>query len=294
MSSMPSQILTMFQQGAFTVSIKGRPWHSVAIDEAHEMLINKSCKLSITKPNADNINRIVKYLPYRSKLLERINLELFSEEIAERSLFNSSENLKHEESIKAQKTLINEKQLLSTNLQSNRGLINPFTKKVASPQQNHDLINARSIGKQEFLLYASTHLVKIPTVQTSMCKRRLCTFSVRRVTEQRITQLEKGRKILLTCFRKKLKWSRITERAIDKLGEQLIALPLAISDHEGIPLKGQKSYMTKFYKGRYQTSQVFTDKYPVGWSPQCIIYDGMFLIVHHLAAIKTWLTTQTF
>ena len=76
-SSMPSQLLTMFQQGAFTVSIKGRSWHSVAIDEAHEMLINKSCKQSVTKPNADNINRIAKYLPYRSKLLEKINLELF-------------------------------------------------------------------------------------------------------------------------------------------------------------------------------------------------------------------------
>ena len=31
---MPTTILAMYQQGAFVVSIKGRPWHSVAIDES--------------------------------------------------------------------------------------------------------------------------------------------------------------------------------------------------------------------------------------------------------------------
>ena len=29
----------MYQQGAFVVSINGRPWHSVAIDESHEMQV---------------------------------------------------------------------------------------------------------------------------------------------------------------------------------------------------------------------------------------------------------------
>ena len=38
--TMPPNILTMFQQGAFVVSIRGREWHSVRLDEAHEMLIN--------------------------------------------------------------------------------------------------------------------------------------------------------------------------------------------------------------------------------------------------------------
>ena len=54
------------------------------------MLINnKSCKQSITKLNADNIIQIAKYLPYRSKLLEKINLEIFTEETANTFLFIS-------------------------------------------------------------------------------------------------------------------------------------------------------------------------------------------------------------
>ena len=48
--SMPQPLLT---RGDFVVSISGRLWHSVGIDEAYEMLINKSCKTSIVQQSAD-------------------------------------------------------------------------------------------------------------------------------------------------------------------------------------------------------------------------------------------------
>ena len=44
---MPPAIMAILKQGALSVSISGRPWHSVGIDKAHEMLINKACKTSI-------------------------------------------------------------------------------------------------------------------------------------------------------------------------------------------------------------------------------------------------------
>lgn len=55
--NMPGPIIAMFKQGAFAVSITGKPWHSVAIDECHEMLINKDCKSSIVRP-LQYINRV--------------------------------------------------------------------------------------------------------------------------------------------------------------------------------------------------------------------------------------------
>ena len=63
--TMPATILSILQKGGFAVSICGRPWHSVGIDEAHEMLINRSCKNAIVRPTADYINRIAQYIPYR-------------------------------------------------------------------------------------------------------------------------------------------------------------------------------------------------------------------------------------
>ena len=52
--------------GAFVVRTTGRDWHSVGVDEAHEMLINKSCKTSVIHPSRDYIGRIANYLPYRT------------------------------------------------------------------------------------------------------------------------------------------------------------------------------------------------------------------------------------
>ena len=74
---MPESLLTMFRHGAFVVSIKGRSLHSVAIDEAHEMLINKACKMCVVRTSSDYVSRITRYLPYRSMVIENINKNFF-------------------------------------------------------------------------------------------------------------------------------------------------------------------------------------------------------------------------
>ena len=43
----PEKIRQCFEHGAFVVSITGRPGHSVALDECHEMCINKDMKCAI-------------------------------------------------------------------------------------------------------------------------------------------------------------------------------------------------------------------------------------------------------
>lgn len=86
---MPPSILSMFQQGCFVISISGRAWHSVGIDEAHEMLINKESKTSIVRPHPDYINRIAHYIPYETKALENLKLELFPDAKKEEQTISS-------------------------------------------------------------------------------------------------------------------------------------------------------------------------------------------------------------
>ena len=64
MITLPKYILHSLQQGCFSVSLSGRPGHSVAIDEAYEMNINKHIKISIVRPSPEYINRVVNYLPH--------------------------------------------------------------------------------------------------------------------------------------------------------------------------------------------------------------------------------------
>ena len=51
MLTIPEEVLSNLKQGGFSVSILGRPCHSLGIDEAHEMCINRECKEFVIKPS---------------------------------------------------------------------------------------------------------------------------------------------------------------------------------------------------------------------------------------------------
>ena len=46
----PKDLLNALETGAFTVSLTGKQWKSVAIDEAHEMCVNRDLKEAIVHP----------------------------------------------------------------------------------------------------------------------------------------------------------------------------------------------------------------------------------------------------
>lgn len=78
--ALPEDVKSLFEKGGFVVSIKGRPWSSVAIDEAHEMQINRACKTAIVHPSKDYLSRIAAYLPYRTRCIEILKEQLFPQE----------------------------------------------------------------------------------------------------------------------------------------------------------------------------------------------------------------------
>ena len=59
MLTIPKEVLSNLQQGGFTVSILGRPCHSIAIDEAHEMCINREYEEFVIRPSADYISIVL-------------------------------------------------------------------------------------------------------------------------------------------------------------------------------------------------------------------------------------------
>ena len=65
--AMPEDVLGHLRNGGYTISILGRAGHSIGIDEAHEMCINKDCKEFITKPSGDYIDRVATFMPVRSR-----------------------------------------------------------------------------------------------------------------------------------------------------------------------------------------------------------------------------------
>lgn len=75
---MPPKLLDFFEKGGFTVSLSGRQYHSVGIDEAHETLINKHTKQAIVRPSKEYIDRMAKYIPHRTKQLDKFKAEILN------------------------------------------------------------------------------------------------------------------------------------------------------------------------------------------------------------------------
>ena len=134
--TLPAAIQKCFSEEGFVVSFKGSPWHSVAIDEAHEMCINKSCKTSIVNPTEDYIHRIANYIPYRNKCMENLRMQLFPEDkhpSKVSSLYTITAQTKIQEvNVEAIKKCIIGKLLCETEV-----LHNPYTNKTAKQQHSN-------------------------------------------------------------------------------------------------------------------------------------------------------------
>ena len=66
LAKMLRAVLRFLESGAFVCSNTGKHMHSVALDEAQEMLVNKDLKTTIVRPSIEYIDRMLYYYPIRS------------------------------------------------------------------------------------------------------------------------------------------------------------------------------------------------------------------------------------
>ena len=186
--------------------------------------------------------------------------------------------LKPAENINAQITLILSAQYLSFTSAST-GLLNPFSKRSATQEEQHDLMQFRDIGQREFERHVGYYVLKQPSVHPPQRKKRLLTLT-KKAKSRQVLQLEKDRRVVQKCLHKKLKWSKQTGKPVEKIAEQYVPIPLALADSNGMPIKGQKSNATKALKSRYKDAKpkVFSNSLPKGWVAGCVIVEGMIMV----------------
>ncbi len=196
---LPAYILKDLKRGGFSVSITGRPWHSVGLDEAHEMLINKDCKQSVIHPTKEFVSRQSLYFPFRSAVLHnikqqlRINLDGDNEHKS-LELATKARNIKAVANINAMKEFIATSALLPLDNTADVTLNDPFTHKLASPAEQHDLLNFTHIGECDFKTYVQhTYLGNYSTKPTAR-QHRLKTFATIKPTKQLASNLQKEKK----------------------------------------------------------------------------------------------------
>lgn len=77
---LPDCILSKLKDGCFAMRLSSTDWRGVALDECHEMKINKDAKLALIRPSKENMQYTANYLPFRSKAMNDLKEQLFPEE----------------------------------------------------------------------------------------------------------------------------------------------------------------------------------------------------------------------
>ena len=186
--------------------------------------------------------------------------------------------LKVEQNIMSMKLKLSENTTLtvvscSTDLQS-------LTGTHAKPEVQKDLLGFWDIGIERYKNRIRYYILKDPSAKVPQRKLKLQTFAASKRAKRTVKLLEKERKLVSKCMRRTLAWNAKADKDHLQLGlgGQYIELPRAISDRNGIPHKGQKSYTTKWITKRYIEANVITSELPDGWIADTVVLEGMFII----------------
>ena len=284
-SCYPDNIKKCFESGPFTVSITGRHWHSVALDECHEICINKDMKSAVVRPTKAYLKKTSLFFGYRIASHKNLLIQLFpdnerKEHCEPQSIFDTTPyGNETEQNIEAVRTIICQKDLLPSTTGSNRGLVNVFSGAIATPEQAHDLLSFRKVGLQDFENFVKHRILKQPSSAAApVRRRRLLTMAPRKMGKKRLSQKELEHKQVTKCLRCRLAWCNETGQSYNPAQEQYSVYPRALADCNGNLHGGVKSTWTDKLRGRYKGGDTFMESLPNSWSPSVVVIDGMFLI----------------
>lgn len=77
--ALPEVVLRHLKDGAFSVCLTPSKWHATALDECHEMCINKDAKLAVIRPSKEKMTHLSNYLSFRSAAIKNLEIQLFPE-----------------------------------------------------------------------------------------------------------------------------------------------------------------------------------------------------------------------
>ena len=277
----PKKVIDSLKKGGFSVSISGGIGHCVALDESHEMCINKEMKEAVVRPTTAYLQKASLFLRHRiathKALLHQIFHEPKESEEKEISVYDTSKEVRNrEENIEAIIKAIEDYQLLPAKV-PNRGLINVFSGEKANHQQTHDLLNFRKIGSDDLSHYIKYRILHHPSTNAPVRRNKLLTMApIKTVGKRNVNLQKKENAQIMKCLRQRLAWCNRTGQTYDPTTEQYSKYPRAIADVNGLPHKGSKSTLTEKISKRYQS--VVVNNLPTGWTPDTVIIDGMFLI----------------
>ncbi len=178
----PKQVIDCMKNGGFSVCINEKKGSAVALDEAHEMCVNKDLKNAIIRPTKEYLQKTSLFLRYRIAAYKNLLSQVFPSDTdmqPENITFYSDckSFLKIEENVKAMIDEATRMNLFPLALNTNRGLMNVFSAQKATSKQSHDLLNFSKIGKEHLNHHIKLRILRKPSIDAPIRKHRLLTMA---------------------------------------------------------------------------------------------------------------------
>ena len=186
----PPDVLDYFMQGEFTVSVKGRPYHNLAFDEAHECIINRKLKQITTRPSCFRMVELAGFMAYLETVLSGVDSYVFkyhTDREYEKKSSTSRTRLVH--------AMIRKLNLFSTP-HIHRSLHNVFSEKsqMLDASNVKNLLEISSVGNTKMNAYIKQYILVPPTeVRQKRTRSKLQTFTKKKETHKRLNTKIKNR-----------------------------------------------------------------------------------------------------
>ena len=267
--TLPSDILSNFLRGGWTVSSKGKPHHNLALDEAHESIINLRLKTITSRPSHFRTVELANFMSYLDGVVRGVEGNMYAH--------REQEPVQYRKRYACQRAARIEGELQEVDLyavsKEERQLKNILSASTSTldSKSTEDLLSIEKVGIKRMRTYLSDSLLAPPEIDKKKKgkkrPRKLATFSCRPSS----TREGKARERELTTIAKNamelLKANGITA--------QTSPYPLALSDLEGnLRASGKSKFLASLTKC-LDFERAISSTYP---STQCIIIDAMYYI----------------
>ena len=142
--TMPSCFLHHLKKGSFSIRLSPTEWHGIALDECHEIKINKDAKLAVIHPSKYKMEFLSNYMymSFRSSCVENLKKQIFPElevHVGRQGFSHSptSKDKKRDANITSMMEAVQSKEMASLEA---CGLWNFLKEKEATPEQSYDLL----------------------------------------------------------------------------------------------------------------------------------------------------------
>ena len=176
---LPPEISEKFHAGHWVLSKTGRAFHSVALDEGHEQIINKRLKELTNRPSEYRTVTLANFMAYLDKFLTLFQDKLFT-------LVRKQSNIENRAVHNVKKILFVEK---------GKGIFQSRTQKLLNilsekhdkldEDQRHDLLNIREEGTNRMKTYIRQQIITPPLeMPKKKLQQKMRIFSKQKTTQR--------------------------------------------------------------------------------------------------------------